>query len=84
MKIHSIFGTHRLKETYGQQHQKKEPAIVEDQQEYEIEKITGERDDQFRVKWKDYERETWEPRKNLTNCAEALRNWKRGRNNGGN
>ena len=50
MKIHSIFEIHRLKEVHGQQHQRKESTIVKDQQEYEIERITGERGRQFRVK----------------------------------
>ena len=48
---------------------------MKDQQEYEVEGITEEQDGQFRIKWKDYKKETWESKRNLTNCTEALRNW---------
>ena len=50
MKVHPIFGTHRLKIAHGQQHQRKEPTVLKDQQEYEVEKITREQNGQFRVK----------------------------------
>jgi len=43
-----------------------------------VEKITGKTTDKetgnllFRVKWKGYDEETWEPMENLTDCADLV------------
>ena len=57
------------------------PPTTHDQQEYEIEKITAERQRnnqiQYKVKWRGYTVQTWEPHTSLTETA-ALDTWENG------
>jgi hypothetical protein len=52
---------------------------MEQEEIYEVERITGKSTDQqtgapiFRVKWKGYDEESWEPLENLTACADLVR-----------
>ena len=50
MKIYFIFNIHRLKKLYKEHQNQENLKIVKDQQKYEIEKITKERDNKFRIK----------------------------------
>ena len=59
-----------------------DPAFTEGEQEYEVEKIVDHRIVQsgavhYLVKWRDWPKEsnTWEPKENLTNCEQMLRNY---------
>lgn len=59
-----------------------EPELIDDELEYEVEAIIGERlfrgKTQYLVKWKGHhiENATWEPIANLTHCDEVLAEWK--------
>ena len=49
----------------------------QENQEYEVEQILQQQGQQYFVKWKKYStsKNTWEPRQNLTNCQQALRDF---------
>ena len=63
------------------------PDIIKGQKEYEIEAILDKKvkrnEIQYRVKWKGYEKTTWEPTSNLGRAKDAVKNFER-RNMGGN
>jgi hypothetical protein len=48
------------------------------QEEYQVERITDRSTDKetggtlFKVKWKGYDEETWEPLENLTSCRQYI------------
>ena len=50
MKIHFIFNIHRLKKVHREHQDQENPKVLKDQQEYEVEKITKERNNKFRIK----------------------------------
>jgi hypothetical protein len=57
------------------------PDIIDETPEYEVEKVIGERKKRggvhYLVKWKGYETEhnTWEPKQNLKNAQEAIKDY---------
>ena len=50
MKIHFIFGIHRLKEIHEKQKTRKKLEVIKEQKEYEVEKITEEKNKKFKIK----------------------------------
>ena len=59
------------------------PPSGESRDQWEVERILDDRGvgrgQQFLVKWTGYPTATWEPRRNLTGCQEALREYRRSR-----
>ena len=60
MKIHPIFNTDQLKSYYGKTSEIKrnQPEVIKGVEEWEIEDIKGEKDNEFLVKWKGYKLRT--------------------------
>ena len=81
-KIHPVFHVSLLEPA--------DPAIpvqttfhyqADEEQEFEVEKILGQRGQKYLVKWKGYppEENTWEPLKNLGNCRLLLQQFRQQR-----
>ena len=87
-RVHKVFHVSLLKGYKAGDRVPPPPPPVEmadDDLEWEVEAVLAERGTkhkQYLVKWTDYgqEHNTWEPANNLTNCSEALADFKRGRN----
>ncbi len=47
---------------------------IEEENEFEVEKVLAQKGQDYLVKWKGYEdsEDTWEPIKNLVNCRSLL------------
>ena len=85
-KIHSVFHASLLtpfieNRTHGANFPQPPPDIIDQEQEWEIERIIrhrGTKNISYQVKWTGYEDMTWEPEANLTHAAEAIAEyWKR-------
>ena len=86
-RIHPVFNSNVLKRaaTYpfpGQQLQNKlPPDIIKGQEKYEVEAILDKKVKwngiQYRVKWKGYEKTTWEPTSNLRQARDAVKDFER-------
>ena len=50
MKVYFIFETYRLKKAHEKQETRKEPEITKEQKKYEVEKITKEKNEKFKIK----------------------------------
>ena len=67
----------------GQKKIPPKPVIIEEEEEFEVEKILNKRivrgKEKFLVRWKGYtaEEDTWESRKNLKNKKELVEEFKR-------
>jgi len=83
VKVHSVVNVSRIKQYVSQVDcQRKEipqPVIVEEEEEWEVERILNKRKihgkDKFLVRWKGFmaEEDTWESRENLGNARELLK-----------
>lgn len=85
-RLHPVFHVSLLKPYYSDgSYQPPPPVLLQDgSEEYEVETILSHRDRslpnsthtvrEYLIKWKGYthEHNTWEPAKNLTNCADLL------------
>ena len=86
-QIHPVFNNNALKRAAthpfpGQQLQNKPPPnIIEGQEEYEVKAIFDKKVKwngvQYRVKWKGYEKTTWEPMSNLGQARDAVEDFER-------
>jgi hypothetical protein len=82
-KIHDIFHATLLtpfkeNEVHGTNFTRPPPEIIDDQPEWEVERImrhTGTKKIRYQVKWKGYEDLTWEPKENLSNAAELIKDY---------
>ena len=84
-RIHPVFNSDVFKRTatnffLGQRLQNKSPPdIIEGQEEYEVETILDKKVKrngiQYRVKWKGYEKTTWEPTSNLRQARDAVKDF---------
>ena len=92
-RIHPVFNSNVLKRAAtdpfpGQRLQNQPPPdIIEGQEEYKVEAILDKKVKrngvQYRVKWKGYEKTTWQPTSNLEQARDAVENFEQ-RNMGGN
>jgi transposase InsO family protein len=85
MKVHKVFHVSLLKphKQDGRYQPPPLPFEIEDDFEYEVERVLAHREVRFRkttriqylIKWVGYgvEHNTWEPEDNLTNCSELLK-----------
>jgi len=86
VKIHLVVNVSRVRrykdQVEGQKKERLEPVIIEGEEEYEVEKILNKKNfrgkDQYLVWWKDYmaEEDTWEPRENLGNMEDLVKEFK--------
>lgn len=85
VRIHPVINVCNLKKHLGGQPEHQDtPELNKDQQEYEVEEITGERKKngrQYRMKWKGYATQTWEPEENLKGAPEIVKKWKKEQSN---
>jgi len=92
VKIHPAVNVSRVRkyrnQVEGQRKEMPRPVVIEEEEEWEVEKILNKRKvrekEKFLVRWKGFmaEADTWEGRENLENAKEALRDFEReyGRN----
>ena len=83
VKIHLVVNVSRIKryvdQVDGQRKEAPQPVVVEEEEEWEVEKILNKRKirgkDKFLVRWKGFmaEGDTWESRKNLQNAGDLLK-----------
>ena len=82
-KIHDVFYEGLLSPykgtNYPELENEPEPELVDNELEYEVEKILDKKGNKYLVKWKGYNDPTWEPRRNLTNAKEALEEFEKGK-----
>ena len=84
-RIHPVFNSNVLKRAAtnsfpGQQLQNKPPPdIIKGQEEYKVEAILDKKVKrngiQYRVKWKGYEKTTWEPTSNFRQARNAVKDF---------
>jgi len=87
IKIHPVVNVSRVRlyklQVEGQKKILPKPVIIEEGEEFEVEKIlnkrTIRRKEKFLVRWKDYtaEEDTWESRENLENAKELVKKFER-------
>jgi len=87
IKIHPVVNISRVRlykpQVEGQKKIPPKPVIIEEEEEFEVEKILNKRivrgKEKFLVRWKGYtaEEDTWESRKNLKNKKELVEEFKR-------
>jgi len=87
IKIHPVVNISRVRlykpQVEGQKKIPPKPVIIEEEEEFEVEKILNKRivrgKEKFLVRWKGYtaEEDTWESRKNLKNTKELVEEFKR-------
>ena len=83
VKIHPVVNVSRVRryrdQVKGQKKERPAPVIIEEEEEYEIEKILNKKKfrgkDQYLVQWKSYtaEEDTWEPKENLGNAKDLVK-----------
>ena len=82
-KIHDVFYKGLLSPykgtNYPELENEPEPELVDNELEYEVEKILDKKGNKYLVKWKGYNDPTWEPRRNLTNAKEAIEEFEKGK-----
>jgi len=86
IKIHPVVNVsrvHRYKDQVeGQKKEQLVPVIIKRKEKYKVEKILNKkrfrRKDQYLVWWKEYmaEEDTWEPRENLGNAEDLIKEFK--------
>ena len=86
IKIHSVVNVSRVRrykdQVEGQKKKQLVPVVIKGEEEYEVEKILNKKrfrgKDQYLVWWKGYmaEENTWEPRENLGNVKDLVREFK--------
>ena len=87
IKIHPVVNVSRVRlykpQVEGQKKTPPKPVIIEEKEEFEVEKILNKRvvwgKEKFLVQWKGYtaEGDTWESRENLENVNELVEEFKR-------
>jgi len=87
IKIHSIVNISRVRlykpQMEGQKKIPPKPVIIEEEEEFKVEKILNKRtvreNEKFLVRWKGYtvEEDIWESRKNLKNIKELVKEFER-------
>ena len=78
-RIHFVFHISLLKSTHSNTStQKTFRYKSQKNQEYEVERILREKNQQYLIKWKGYftSKSTWEPLKNLGNCQQKLQEFR--------
>ena len=79
-RIHDVVASIHLWPFHGSPNKEPQPIVVDSVEEYEVDRIEGERkvgkESQFLVKWKGYEERTWEPMSNMTNAQETIDAWR--------
>jgi len=83
VKIHPVVNVSRVRrykdQVEGQKKEKPAPVVIEEEEEYEVEKILNKKKfrgkDRYLVQWKGYtaEEDTWELRENLGNAEGLVR-----------
>ena len=86
VKIHLVVNVSRVcrykDQVEGQKKEQPAPVIIEEEEEYKVKKILNKKKfrgkDQYLVQWKGYmaEEDIWEPRKNLGNAEDPVREFK--------
>jgi len=86
VKIHPVVNISRVcrykDQVKGQKKERLALIIIEEKEEYEVEKILNKKKlrgkDQYLVQWKGYmaEEDTWEPRENLGNMEDLVKEFK--------
>ena len=87
IKIHLVVNVsrvHRYKDQVeGQKKEQLAPVVIERKEEYEVEKILNKKrfreKDRYLVWWKEYtaEENTWEPRENLGNAEDLVKEFEK-------
>jgi len=87
IKIHPVVNVSRVRlyksQVKGQKKIPPKPVIIEEEEEFEVEKILNKRmvrrKEKFLVRWKDYTvgEDTWENRENLENAKELVEEFER-------
>jgi len=87
IRIHPVVNVSRVRlykpQVEGQKKTSPKPVIIEEEEEFEVEKILNKRivwgKEKFLVQWKEYTAvgDTWENRKNLENAKELVEEFKR-------
>ena len=82
IKIHPVINISRVQkyrdQVEGQKKKQPLPVIIEEEEEYKVEKILNKRKfrerDRYLIQWKGYtiEEDTWKPRENLENVQELV------------
>ena len=89
MRVHNVFHVSLLKQPYGKMEVPVLPVIIDGQEDNEVESILRHRDlragkgrgnklrRQYLVEWKGNGQEynSWEPKANLSNSADAIQNY---------
>ena len=84
MRIHPVFHASMLQPCDQSIPLQTKPTLVEPDKEYEVERILGKKiisgTAHYLVKWKGYNtsESTWEPKRNLKNCARTLQQFEGG------
>jgi len=86
VKIHPVVDVSRVcrykDQVEGQKKEQPAPVIIKEEEEYKVEKILNKKKfrgkNQYLVQWKGYtvEEDTWEPRENLGNAEDLVREFK--------
>jgi hypothetical protein len=82
-RIHDVFhaallSPYKENNTHGPNFPKPPPDLIEDQPEWEVERILrhrGKKNKQYQVKWKGYEETSWEPEENLKNAEDTIKDY---------
>jgi len=87
VKIHLVVNVSRVRrykdQVEGQKKERPAPVIIKGEEEYKVEKILNKKNfrgkDQYLVWWKGYmaEEDTWEPRENLGNVEDLVKEFEK-------